>query len=185
MLRLDNHILHPCSFLSSAIGYIRPYLENDAAALLEAVLESVPELSLWTTWCSVAYSRHANIMQISYFSQSWSAGKLFQFACLRNDNYFVGSCGITLDSSKKRCGSLNYWIRSSLHGKGWGTQTAFAVARFGFEILGLERIHINVAEENQASRRVAENLGGIFIGWAGSQVPGASRRTAVYLLIRD
>jgi RimJ/RimL family protein N-acetyltransferase len=55
--------------------------------------------------------------------------------------------------------NLGYWVRTSHHGQGIAGRAAKLVARFAFENLGIIRVEIVVAIENQASLRVAEKLG--------------------------
>ena len=54
---------------------------------------------------------------------------------------------------------MGYWVRTSCHGQGIAGRAAKLVARFAFEHLGLIRVEIVIAVDNQASLRVAEKIG--------------------------
>jgi RimJ/RimL family protein N-acetyltransferase len=54
---------------------------------------------------------------------------------------------------------IGYWTAPWARGQGVMTNAARLMCRFGFEVLGLERIEWWAAVGNNASRRVAEKLG--------------------------
>ncbi|HEX8106974.1 MAG TPA: GNAT family N-acetyltransferase [Kofleriaceae bacterium] len=59
---------------------------------------------------------------------------------------------------------LGYWIAPALRGAGLVTEAAQAVVRFGFEAIGLHKIHVRCVDDNVASRRVIEKLGFRMVG---------------------
>jgi RimJ/RimL family protein N-acetyltransferase len=70
----------------------------------------------------------------------------------------VGSAGLRLDLQHSR-GELGYWIGVPFWRRGFATEAARAVLEFGFEGLGLHRIHAQVLGRNPASGRVLLKLG--------------------------
>lgn len=54
---------------------------------------------------------------------------------------------------------LGYRLRRDCWGRGFATESSLAIARFGFEVLGLERILGLVLPGNHASVRVLEKIG--------------------------
>ncbi len=61
----------------------------------------------------------------------------------------------------RRIGSveLGYWLDEREQGKGLMTRACRAMVRYGFEVLGVNRIDITADVNNTASHRVAERLG--------------------------
>ena len=57
--------------------------------------------------------------------------------------------------------NLGYWVRTSAARRGVATNATRAVARYGFEELGLQRIEIVAAVRNLPSQRVAEKAGAV------------------------
>ena len=55
-----------------------------------------------------------------------------------------------------------YLIAKNLRGQGLGTEAAKAILRYSFDQLQLSRLICLIDHENQASIRVAENLGMAF-----------------------
>lgn len=54
---------------------------------------------------------------------------------------------------------IGYWIDARRGGRGYATESTAALARVGFELLGLRRIEIHCAPENAASAAVPAKLG--------------------------
>ncbi len=59
---------------------------------------------------------------------------------------------------------LGYWIAPTHKGRGFASEAAHAVVRFGFETIRLHKITVGCFAENVASRRVIEKLGFRFVG---------------------
>jgi ribosomal-protein-alanine N-acetyltransferase len=77
----------------------------------------------------------------------------------RSSNTFVGLIGMNLSADRFRMGEIYFKLMPVSWGKGYATEAAKAVIRFGFEQLQLHRIEAGVATENKASIRVLEKLG--------------------------
>ena len=87
------------------------------------------------------------------------AGKLENFAIVQKEDYLlVGAIGLVI---KKEWDSaeLGYWIGKPYWGKGYCTEAARAVLKYGFEELGLNRIHAHFMTQNPGSGKVMEKIG--------------------------
>ncbi len=73
-------------------------------------------------------------------------------------------------------GYLGFELRRDCWGKGYATEAAREMLRFGFEVLGLERIVSGCHLENHASARVLEKVGFRFHGFEAG-FPGAPEGT--------
>lgn len=54
---------------------------------------------------------------------------------------------------------IGYWIDRAFAGRGYTTEAVKLLTEYGFSVLALHRIEINLRPENAASRRVAEKAG--------------------------
>lgn len=82
---------------------------------------------------------------------------------------------------------IHYWTAPWARGHGYAAEAAGAVARWALGEQGFERIHLQAATTNAASRRVAEAAGFRFEGVLRSLVPtraGTRADMAVYGLVR-
>lgn len=96
---------------------------------------------------------------ITTHEQNFKIGKEFIFAItLHNTKELIGSIGLTVNREHKKA-ELGYWIGKPFWNKGYATEAAEAMLKFGFEDLGLERIHANYFARNTASGKVMEKLG--------------------------
>lgn len=69
----------------------------------------------------------------------------------------VGAIGLTIERADRRA-ELGYWIAPTDWGRGLATEAAAAAVRFGFEVLGLNRVHATHYGRNPASGRVLQKI---------------------------
>ena len=88
-----------------------------------------------------------------------AAGRSAIFAvCISPENELCGMVGLTIAPASHRA-ELGYWIGVAYWGQGFATEAAGAVLQFGFEALGLRKIHASHFAGNVASQRVLEKIG--------------------------
>ncbi len=78
----------------------------------------------------------------------------------RADTQYLGEVVLNELDAENR--SMNFRIalsRDEVVGRGYGTQATKAVIRYGFEEVGLHRIHLGVLAFNPRAQRVYENCG--------------------------
>jgi ribosomal-protein-alanine N-acetyltransferase len=81
-----------------------------------------------------------------------------QFAIAHKDGYFIGGIGMSLNKEHENA-EIGYWIGKPYWGKGYCTEAASAVVKYGFEVMGLNRIHATHMTRNPASGRVMQKIG--------------------------
>ncbi|BFI96022.1 MAG: GNAT family N-acetyltransferase [Rhodanobacter sp.] len=171
--------------LASPPLVLRPWQDDDAPALHEAVQESLDSLGRWLPWCRADYDLDAARQRINCCKLGWSTGEQYAFAVLDTVGRLVGSVGLNQLDERDLRANLGYWLRISANGQGYAAQAARAVAAFGFERLALQRIEIVAATGNLASRRCAERIGARREGIARRRVllHGQSEDAVVYGLL--
>lgn len=141
---------------------LRPFRDEDAAALFEAARESIAEASPWLPWCHENYSIEESREFISSRTRAATEVEWYSFGVFAGDSgRFLGGVGLNFINRVHQIGNLGYWIRTSATGQGIATSAARLMARFGFAELGLHRIEILAAVPNIASQRVAEKAGAL------------------------
>jgi len=81
----------------------------------------------------------------------------------KETNRFIGRCGLlpwTIDGRTEV--EVAYLLDKSYWRQGLGTEAAQAIAHYGFEQLHLSRLICLIDRRNQASVKVAQNIGMIF-----------------------
>lgn len=71
----------------------------------------------------------------------------------------IGNCGIRMEHSDASEAEIGYEIDPRYWGKGYATEAARAIVRFGFQELDLHRISAWCIAENVASAHVLEKVG--------------------------
>jgi RimJ/RimL family protein N-acetyltransferase len=78
---------------------------------------------------------------------------------LRSTDRVIGGARVWIESAQHREGSIGYTLAQASWRQGYATEVAAGLLHFGFETLGLHRIHAIVEPENIASTRVLEKVG--------------------------
>lgn len=165
---------------------LRPWQESDAAALHEAVGESVASVGRWLPWCHAGYEHGDAVTWIAHCQSAWLACTQFAFGVFDADSsVLLGSAGLSECNQPQRRANLGYWVRASRQRQGIASAAAGRLARFGFEQCGLIRIEIVVLPDNLASRRTAEKSGAQFESIARQRIwkDEQAMDAAVYALI--
>jgi len=71
---------------------------------------------------------------------------------------FIGLCG--LHRLHDEIPEVGIWIREKAHGHHYGHEAVRCIVGYAFNTLGIKVLSYPVAEENWASRKIAERLGG-------------------------
>ena len=77
----------------------------------------------------------------------------------RADGQLVGSVGLRDIDREHSQAEMGFWIAVDCWGRGYATEGAQALLRFGFEALKLNRIYAHHMLRNPASGRVLEKIG--------------------------
>ena len=165
---------------------VRPYREEDAGVLYEAVRESIAEVSPWLPWCHENYSIEESREFITSRRIASQGDEWYSFAIFAQEGgRFLGGVGLNFINRVHQMGNLGYWVRTSAVGSGVATSATRLAARFGFEQLGLHRIEIVAAINNIASQRVAEKAGATREGILRKRllIRGESQNAVLFSLI--
>lgn len=105
---------------------------------------------------------------------------------LQGQGRLIGAVGLTIHRDDNRA-ELGYWVARSEWGQGYATEAAGAILRYGFERLGLRRIHADCLTRNPASARVLRKLGLAFEGRLRRHVlkRGMPEDLDLYGILRD
>lgn len=186
MVNLKTQPDVPLSFRTSRLT-IRRYELDDETMLFEAALESINEIHPFLPWCHPGYSIEDSRSWLMAIEPNWNDEKLYGFAITDSESgKFMGGCGLnSIDADP--VANLGYWIRSSEVGNGVASEATIGLLNFGFEYLGLIRIEIMMSSQNEASKKVAINVGAKFEGTLRNrlQLHGVIHDALLYSLVPD
>jgi ribosomal-protein-alanine N-acetyltransferase len=136
---------------------LRPFAPADASAVQELAGER--DIAYNTALIPHPYPEGAAEAWIETHAEAYEAGRQVVFAItLRDTGELVGSVGLTL-VPEHRHAEMGYWIGKPFWGRGYATEAAQRVVRFGFVELDLHRVQAHCFARNGASRRVLEKAG--------------------------
>lgn len=144
--------------------HLRPYTLADAEAMFAFAKD--PALSRQMSWAA-----HASVDDTRAYLASLAdeAATGQPWAITLRDGTYIGSIGLEdmqwqVAAWRVDRAELGYWIGPPHQRRGYLTEAASAVVRFGFETIGLHKITVGCFETNQGSRKVIERLGFRLIG---------------------
>ena len=149
---------------TSADVTIRPFREEDATDLFEAVRESVDDLTPWMPWCHAEYSISDARDWIGKKIAGFQSHDEFHFAIIDGNGRLVGVCGLHGIRRENRLANLGYWVRSSQLRRGIATRATRLLADWAFKNTEIHRLEILVAIRNLPSLRVAAKAGAVWEG---------------------
>jgi [ribosomal protein S5]-alanine N-acetyltransferase len=136
---------------------LRPFTFEDAPAVQQ--LAGAREVADTTLNIPHPYRDGVAEAWIMTHRQLFRVGVLANFAVvLRGSEELIGAIGLRIEAVHGRA-ELGYWIGVAHWGKGFCTEAARAVLDYGFNELGLMRIHASHLQRNPASGRVMQKLG--------------------------
>jgi len=96
------------------------------------------------------------LLQNSY--QPFQKNKVFELAVERKeDGKVIGLLGLIRQDHGQ--GEMGWVLGVEYRGKGYATEAARALMEYGFNSLGLHRIHADTSTDNLAARKIMERLG--------------------------
>jgi RimJ/RimL family protein N-acetyltransferase len=141
--------------LTDGVITLRAPVEDDLAALADAIRSSQQELAPFMPWAAGVYDEADTLRWI----RGDNGTDERSFVIVDPSGAIVGACGLNQFSEINKFANLGYWVRTSATGHGYATRATRLLARHALDDLGLARVEIMMSVDNDASRRVAERVG--------------------------
>jgi ribosomal-protein-alanine N-acetyltransferase len=136
---------------------LRPYSLADVPDLVR--LAGAREIAATTLRIPHPYREQDAVDFIASCSADFDLDRSARFAItLRDGGAFCGGIGLRIERWQHQA-ELGYWLGVAYWRKGYATECAQAVVRFGFDTLKLHRIFASHFAHNQASGRVLQKIG--------------------------
>jgi ribosomal-protein-alanine N-acetyltransferase len=136
---------------------LRPFALTDAPV----VRELAGQREIASTTLNVPHPYEAGMAEewISTHQTSFERGELVNFAVtLREGGTLVGAIGLVITQRYNRA-EMGYWIGKPYWGRGYCSEAAMALVKYGFGELELNRIFAHHFTRNPASGRVMQKIG--------------------------
>ena len=155
------------------------------AAVAAGINESFEELHRFMEWAEKRATVEDSTVRQRASRAEFLSGEHHAWLLFRKeDDAFVGICGMPRPRWDEATLEIGYWLRTSQVGKGYMTEAVRRVTRLSFEVLGAKRLEIQMSDQNLRSVSVAERAG---YRWAETRTgevhpDGSPRTTRVYVL---
>ena len=163
MVGIEKPILldFPESFETERLLIRAPYV-GDGKVMNEALVESIESLKRWLPmpWTQNIQTVDETEELVRYWVGKWMLREDLRLSLFRkNDNLYVGQCGLHRIDWEVMRFEIGYWVRTSLEGQGYVSEAVAGVTAFAFDTLGAERIEIRCESVNDRSAAVAYRAG--------------------------
>jgi RimJ/RimL family protein N-acetyltransferase len=143
--------------------HLRPWVPYDAGDVFEACQD--PEIPRWTPIPSPYTREDARVFVEETAPQGWESGTAATWAVLdATTGGLLAAVGLYGINETHRSAEVGYWTAAPARGGGVTAEAVGTVCRWGFGVLGLQRVACVVAVENRASQRVATRAGFAYEG---------------------
>jgi len=143
--------------LRTARLLLRSFVEEDIPAIVR--LAGAKQISATTLMIPHPYAEDDARTFLAKANEDFTEGLSAIFAIsISPARELCGAVGLHIANLHRRA-ELGYWIGVPFWGKGFATEAASAAITFGFETLGLQRVHAHHFSDNTASQRVLEKIG--------------------------
>ncbi len=162
---------------------LRKMTQKDLSDVYEYASDAkVPKYLLWEPHPSREFTKK----YLAYVDKKYKKGEFYDYA-IEFKGKMIGTCGFTSFSTENQCGEIGFVLNSNYWGMGLAKEAAMLVIKYGFEILGLNRIEARYMTENAQSRRVMEKCNMRFEGTlrASMIVKGKYRDIGVCSILKE
>jgi len=136
---------------------LRAFVPRDAPAVHAHLLDRA--VASTTAMIPHPYPEGAAEAWIATHDARHQAGEAVVLAItLREEGTLVGAIELAVEAAHRR-GELGYWIGRAHWGRGYATEAAGALLRWGIHVRGLHRVHAAHLSRNPASGRVLRKIG--------------------------
>ncbi|MBC8180786.1 GNAT family N-acetyltransferase [candidate division KSB1 bacterium] len=102
---------------------------------------------------------------IGIHQKDYEEGTQIIFAIVsQENNQLLGAIGLSSIKQEFENAEMGYWIGKEFWNKGYCTEAARVVLKYGFEELGLNRIHANHFGSNPVSGKIMQKIGMTYEG---------------------
>jgi ribosomal-protein-alanine N-acetyltransferase len=143
--------------LTTARLVLRPFAAEDAAAVQLQLQDR--EVASTTAMIPHPYPPGAAEAWIATHAPRHEAGEAVVLAVtLRDTGALIGSLELRVEAAHRRA-DMGYWIGRAQWGRGYATEAADAILRWGMGTLGLHRVFAAHLSRNPASGAVLRKIG--------------------------
>jgi len=139
---------------------LRIFREDDAEEFFALTMENKDYLKEWLGWLDYTKTVEDTRNNIKERLQGiLETGGYPKSVAIIYEGKIAGTIGYNEINRTSKIGIIGYWLASEFQGLGIMTKACKAFINYGFTELGLNRIQIAAATENEKSRAIPERLG--------------------------
>ena len=133
---------------------------GDGTAVNQAIRDSHDHLKPWLQWAETVETVAETEELVRRQAANWMLRTELQMQLFRKDDgIYVGRSGLHSIDWNVPSFEIGYWVRASMEGQGYITESVKAITDFAFGTLMAERVQIRCDPRNERSSAVARRAG--------------------------
>ena len=154
----------PDSFETERLTIRAPRVE-DAQEVIDAAIESLPELRPWMPWAAEPPALEGTVGRLRHGMAKWITREdLLLHVYLKGTSTFVMGSGLHRIDWQAGKFEIGYWVRTKYVGQGFVTEAVNGITTFAFKHLRANRVQIRCDALNIRSAAVAKRCGFLLEG---------------------
>ena len=144
----------------------------------------VTKYLLWREHDSIHFTKD----YLNYIQNRYALGDFYDWSVIDCESgRMIGTCGFTKIDTANNCAEIGYVLNPDFHRRGFGSEAAKRILKFGFEELGLNRIEARFMQGNEASLALMRSVGMTFEGYMRDlmYVKGGYKTVGVSSILRS
>ncbi len=145
--------------IGSKLTYLREISVNDYCVIIEWLNDKKFNKLLYQGWETVTLEKFSKQIEDEKLNEE---AQIF-VQCKYSDNKVVGWCGLFFPKNyqhkQAKKAEIRSFVGTEFWGNGFGTEQYIILARLGFEIFDLNRIHFGTHQKNIGTQKIYEKLG--------------------------
>lgn len=147
---------------------LRPLEEKDAERMLQCM--SNPEVSKWFQASFAEKTLKDILFFISSTKYEIRDGVSIHYAITNEDNLYIGTVSLKNIDLSNRNAEYAIMVMPDFQGCGVATRATFEILRIAFDEIGLQKVYLNVIENNERAISLYTKCGFVYEGKARNHI---------------
>jgi RimJ/RimL family protein N-acetyltransferase len=152
-------LAHPDPPLADEVVALRPWRDADLPAIVAGFQDPLVHRFSWPLERPYTEEDAEDFLAAQERERRAGTALNLAFADPGDESVLLGGGSLHAIDAEQRCAEVGYWLQPEARGRGVATHATRLLAAHATDVLGIERLELTAAPDNEASMRVADRCG--------------------------